>query len=320
MLQGLVTRAGRMFSDLGRAWIRERNPALRFRSPAPTSSNGKYQRLRHLTLTDEVSRTLFEEYAGHRRSHRGDEETGWTLLGLRERDEAVILATLPAGARCSSGVAHVQFNASAQALGSRILRQGDRRLTMLGVVHTHPGSLRHPSDGDYMGDSKWVSLLRGGEGVFGIGTVDARAREDGVFARQPRPHVQTLGELMFCWYALGQGDADYRPIPYTITLGPDLARPLHQVWSSVEVYAEQLERLYRQQAGVTFEVVPGTKGSALSVSIPLVEPYESIRVLLDGSAVRYYLLREGDVLEVDPKEDRVDRGVYLLLAELAAQG
>jgi hypothetical protein len=318
MLQGLVSSAGRFLTDLSRAWLRERNPVFSTGSK-PTTGNGKYVPLRRVTLTDEVSRTLFEEYGDHRQGHRGDEETGWTLLGLREADEAVVLATLPAGARCSSGVAHVQFNSSAQALGSRIVRQMDRRLAMLGVVHTHPGSLRHPSDGDFHGDSQWVGQLRGGEGVFGIGTVDGRSRANGFFARQPRPNVQSLGELTFCWYALGQGDPDYRPLPVRMTLGPDLARPLHPVWSLIEVYAEQLDRLYCQQSGVTFEVVSEKNGSALSVSIPLAEPYDSVRVLLDGKDVRYYLIREGDVLAVDPHEDRIDRGVYLLLAELAAQ-
>jgi proteasome lid subunit RPN8/RPN11 len=188
VLQGFVSSAGRFLSDLGRAWVRERNPVIRFPAKSARAA-ARQQSLRRLTLTDGVSRTLFEEYASHRRSHRGDEETGWTLLGLRDGDEAIILATLPAGAHCSAGVAHVQFNSSAQALGSRILRQHDRRLTMLGVVHTHPGSLRHPSDGDYQGDSQWVRVLRGCEGVFGIGTVDRRGRDDRMFARQPHAHV-----------------------------------------------------------------------------------------------------------------------------------
>jgi hypothetical protein len=318
MLQGLVTNAGRFLSDLGRAWLRERNPVFSTRSRR-TAAKRKYQPLRRMTLTDEVSRTLFEEYAGHRGGHRGDEETGWILLGLREADEAVVLATLPAGTRCSSGVAHVQFNSSAQALGSRIVRQIDRRLAMLGVVHTHPGSLRHPSDGDFRGDSQWVGQLRGGEGVFGIGTVDGRGAGNGFFARQPRPHVQSLGELTFCWYALAQGDPDYRPLSFRMTLGPDLARPLHPVWQLIEAYAEQLDRLYCQQAGVTFEVVREKNGSNLAVTIPLAEPYQSVRVIIDGKEVRYYLIREGDVVAVDPHEERIDRSIYLLLAELAAQ-
>ena len=301
--------AGRFISDLSRAWIRERNPRG-LPAKSAVAATAKYPPLRHVTLTDEVSRTLFEEYAAHRQSHRGNEETGWTLLGLRDGDEAIILATLPAGAHCSAGVAHVQFNSSAQALGSRILRQGDRRLTMLGVVHTHPGSLRHPSDGDYQGDRQWVRTLRSGEGVFAIGTVDSRGGGDPMFARQPRPHVQALGELSFCWYALGQGDPDYREVPCRITLGPDLARPLHDVWESLEAHAEQLERLYRQQAGVVIQVVAGISGPALSVRIPVIEPYDSMRVLLEGDSVRYFLDRDEDIIEVDPKKERVDHAVY----------
>lgn len=316
MWQTLVRTAGRLFTDWHRVWLREPTSLASVRPAARPPV--RYRPLERITLTDEVGRTLFEEYAAHRKSARGDEETGWVLLGLREAEEAVVLATLPAGAESNAGVAHVQFNSSAQALGSRIVRQQDRRLGMLGVVHTHPGSLRHPSDGDYRGDSVWVGQLRGGEGVFGIGTADARVGGGTMYARQPKAHVQTLGDLSFSWYALGRGDRSYRPLPYRLTLGPDLARPLHYVWPTIETFAEQLERLYRQQAGITFEVVAGRHGSALSMSIPLAEPNHQVRVLVEGKEVRYFLVRDGEFFAHESAEERVDRGVYLLLAELAA--
>jgi len=41
--------------------------------------------------------------------------------------------------------------------------------------------------------------------------------------------------------------------------------------------------------------------------------------VLRPTEVRYFLEREGEVLEVDHQDDYVDRGVYLLLAELAAR-
>jgi len=104
-----------------------------------------------------------------------------------------------------------------------------------------------------------------------------------------------------------------------VTLGPDLARPLHAVWSVIEEHAERLERLYRQQAGVTFTVVPDEKGPGLAVIVPLAEPGIAIRVLIREKETRYFLVRGDEVLAVDCLEDRVDRGVYLLLAELAAQ-
>src|SRR5262249_16996294 len=144
--------------------------------------------LERVRLTDGVGRTLFEQYRSHRRAARGEHETGWLILGLRDQREAVALATLPAGASCDAGVAHVRFNSVAQAVRGRIVRQDDRRLTVLGVVHTHPGSLRHPSDGDLRGDRDWVGLLRGGEGVFGIGTSDGGTGDPALFAVQPRPN------------------------------------------------------------------------------------------------------------------------------------
>jgi hypothetical protein len=186
-------------------------------------------------------------------------------------------------------------------------------------VHTHPGSLRHPSEGDYRGDSPWVGQLRGGEGVFGIGTADASPPKGTPVARQPRPNVQSLGKLCLSWYALGKGDRSYRPLPVELTLGPDLARPLHPVWSVLEAHAEQIDRLMRQQAGVTFEVAEGKRGPALAVNLPLATPETALRVLLEGKQVQYYLIRDGEAFVADPREERIDRGVYLLLAELAAQ-
>jgi hypothetical protein len=190
---------------------------------------------------------------------------------------------------------------------------------MLGVVHTHPGSLRHPSDGDFYGDSQWVGRLKGGEGVFGIGTADVRSAHGSNVAHQPAPHVQCLGELCFSWYGLGDGDRHYRPLDVALTLGPDLARPLHALWPVLETYAEQLDRLCRQQAKVAFEVGKGPSGPALSVTFPLAGPDAQLRLLLDKKGVAYFLLQGDAVTSVDPEEERLDRGVYLLLAELAGQ-
>jgi proteasome lid subunit RPN8/RPN11 len=275
--------------------------------------------LKRVLLTDGVGRTLFEEFAAHRESTRGEEETGWVLLGLRDVEEAVVLATLPAGAERDAGVAHVQFNSNGQALASRVVRQHDRRLTMLGVVHTHPGSLRHPSDGDYRGDSLWVGQLRGREGVFGIGTADGKPTGGTAIAHQPKPHVQRWGEFCLSWYALGEKDQHYRPLPVGLTLGPDLARDLHLVWPIVEDHADQLDRLYRQLAGVRCDVVGSEQNPTLAVTIALAEPGTAIRALLEGKEVRYYHVRGNEEVMVDPHTTCVDQGVYLLLAELAAQ-
>ena len=83
--------------DLHRSWHRPRPspPAPRTAASAPVS----YGPLERVLLTDGVGRTLFEEFANHRAEARGDEETGWLLLGLREAREAIVVATLPAGTR-----------------------------------------------------------------------------------------------------------------------------------------------------------------------------------------------------------------------------
>jgi hypothetical protein len=262
---------------------------------------------------------LFEEYAAHRRGARADEETGWCLLGVRGEEEFLVLATLPAGAEYDAGQAHVRFNSRGQELASRIVRQADKRVLMLGVVHTHPGSLRHPSDGDFRGDSQWVEHLRGKEGVFGIGTVDGNSEEAMSIATQPKSNAQCWCGLRLSWYALRHGDAHYRPLPVHFTLGPDLARPLHSIWSVIERHAERLDRLCRQQAGVRFEMVSTQTGSALVVRLPLSVPGSEVKIILHEKEEHFYVAQNGRTFEVKPEDDHVDRAVYLLLAELAGQ-
>jgi proteasome lid subunit RPN8/RPN11 len=318
MLQALVSIAGRFVNEVSRFFARRHATLAEIRSFAPPSAFA-LQPLRRVVLTDGVSRTLFEEFATHHAEIGDERETGWLLLGVRQEEEAVVLATLPAGAQGDAGVGHVQFNSAGQVVASRIVRQTDKRLVVLGIVHTHPGSLRHPSDGDFRGDIDWVGQLKGREGIFGIGTADSSPINGTVFAHQPKTHVQCLGKLRLTWYALRAGDRDYRPLPVALTLGPDLARSLHAVWSTIEAHAERLDRLCRQQTGITFEVTAGEKGPALAALIPLAEPGQGIRVLLEGKVGRYYLVRNGEPVLADVREARVDRAVYLLLAELAAE-
>jgi proteasome lid subunit RPN8/RPN11 len=316
MFHGLVTTAHRLLDNLQRSFLSDRLPLS---AKTPTQAPPSYQRLRKVVLTDEVSRTLFQEYTAHREGNRGDEEIGWVLLGQREVDHAVVLATLPAGTQRNAGVAHVQFNSSAQALASRIVRQWDKRLTMLGVVHTHPGSLRHPSAGDYQGDSQWVGRLRGGEGIFGIGTADGPSGNGVAVSHQPLPHVQTLGGALLSWYTLARDDRRYRPVEVELTLGPDLALPLHGIWPTLETFAESLERLCVQQAGVSFQVVSDKDNPALGMTLKLAEPGATFRVVMADHKAAYYLHRGEILLSVDPPSDKVDQSVYLILAELAGQ-
>ena len=130
----------------------------------------------------------------------------------------------------------------------------DRRIGMLGVVHTHPGSLRHPSSGDYRGDIRWVAGLRGKEGVFGIGTADAHSSPDRVAT--PEPNRQERGRLTFSWYGLAPGDATaLSPAAYRVDvrgrISPGRSCPPGRRWSR---HAVDLERLCMQQAGVRLEV------------------------------------------------------------------
>lgn len=318
-LRDLLRRARELVADLGRMPPgpgRAAAPA----APEPAAAPTRYDPLRRVVLTDEVSRTLFDEYAAHRAGDRGREETGWVLLGVRGADEATALATLPAAADRDAGEAHVWITGPAHLLASRLVRQDDRRLTVVGVVHTHPGSLRHPSRGDLRGDRDWVPQLRGGEGVFGIGTADAATAPGTPVEAHPEPHMQALGGLRFSWYSLAAGEKKYKPLPVVLAIGPDLGKPLRPVWAAVEEYAERLERLARQQARVRFAAADGKAAPALTVTVPLAEPGHAVRVDIEGKEVRYYYEAAGETFQVALPDTPPDQGVYLILAELAARG
>ena len=282
----------------------------------PSIDTSMLKRIERVTLTDCVARQLFNDYLEHRASPRGQEETGWIMLGLRELDSAIVLALLPAGANRDAGRAHVRFNSEAQALATRIVRQADRRLTILGVAHTHPGQLRRPSSGDYDGDAQWVKQLRGGDGIFAIGTFDAKAKHDEPIAilTQPNENVQQFHGLRLDWYALSRHDDNYRTLPIEISLGPDLATSLRTVWNELEDCAASLDRLCRQLAQVKFEVV---EGPALACRIRLSEPTRHVRVLIQGKTVRYFYEEAEQTYEVEPNATSLEQGLFQLLAELA---
>jgi proteasome lid subunit RPN8/RPN11 len=317
MLRGLSRLAHRLLRNLEPPFAPAMLPT-NLESEERRSSLGHLEKLNRVVLTDGVGRTLFEDFARHQQSDRGHEETGWLLLGLRRETEAVVLATLPAGASRDAGVAHVRFNSAAQMVASRILRQQERQLGILGVVHTHPGTLRHPSNGDYTGDSLWVHQLRGREGVFGIGTLEKDDVGSPWLVERPRPHVQRQGKRRFTWYALAAGDAAYRTIPVEFTLGPDLGLATHSAWPTIERHAEAVERICRQQARVTLK--PGDQNMpGLSLRIPLAEPGDAIELELVDDKAAFFVLQGDRTHAVDPKEAQIDRGLYLILAELAAR-
>ena len=304
--QDIVSFASERWRALARLFVAAR-PTL----SEPAISPKPYRRLERIVLAEGVVRTLFDDFDRHRETSRGEEEFGWVLLGVREEVEAVVLAALPAGAQRHASLTHIQFHSSAQAVATRLLRQTDKRLAMLGVAHTHPGSMRHPSSGDYRGDIRFVTRLRGREGIFAIGTADASLPETTI--TQTEPHRHGRGSLCFTWYALAEGDSQYRKIPIATTSGDDLARPLATIWPTLETHADALERLCQQLAGVQL----GIAGPALSFAIPLADDSRRLRALIDGPQIRYYVEDEGKLLAVDPEAVTTEQGIYAILAELA---
>ena len=162
-----------------------------------------------------------------------------------------------------------------------------------------------------------MGQLRGGEGIFGIGTADGKFAGHADEIWSPRDNIQALGDLCLTWYSLRTEGRNYRSIPVQLVAGPDLAAPLRSVWSILEENGERLERLAQQVAKVSFEVIPDEQHSALAVNVALPGIERKLRAVLGKKEIHYFLVREGAVLAADLRDSYIDRGIYRLLADVA---
>lgn len=273
--------------------------------------------IKYMLITSGVGQTLVEGYRNHLNQERGDEETGWLLMGYREKKRAVVVAAVPSGEFREASSTHVKFNSQAQVVAGRLLHQLHDKLEVLGLFHTHPGRLRHPSSGDYQGDIQWVKKLPGKQGVFGIGTVDNQSSISEDFASKIAINTFSMTGMRFDWFSLGSGDSNYVKLPIRWTLGEDLAKPLHVVWDALEVHACEIEKVLVQQSKATCSITKATSGHQLTLSIPLAGSACKILVFIFKDKVQYFYEKNEQLFAVDIHEDKVDRGVYLVLAELA---
>jgi hypothetical protein len=288
-------------------------PTLPQRWPSLAAPNGPLQPLQKVFLHDGVRNTLFREYQDHRQTPRGEEETGWLILGLRDEMTATILATLPAGAMRDAGESHVQFNTEAQAVAMRLLFPREKRLKLLGVVHTHPGTLRHPSRGDYQGDREWIKQLPGEQGLFGIGTVT-----DDSSSESP-DHVQVQEGLRFDWYSLARSEHRYKPCPIEVVAGIDLAADLRPVWSLLEEHAVVLDRVARQLAKVRLMVI-SEPDPALGILIGLPDANQSLQVICQANHRQFIYEVNGAAFRPDlPADVPLEQAIYRFLQELAVR-
>jgi len=60
-------------------------------------------------------------------------------------------------------------------------------------------------------------------------------------------------------------------------------------------------------------------GRALTATVALAEPGQSVRVAIEQKEVRYYFEANGEAFQVDLPDAAPDQGLYLLLAELAGR-
>jgi hypothetical protein len=65
-------------------------------------------------------------------------------------------------------------------------------------------------------------------------------------------------------------------------------------------------------------VIDGREKPALAVQVPLADSEKAIRVLIEGKEVRYLLVGPSGALMADFHDDRVDHGIFVMLAELTS--
>jgi hypothetical protein len=106
-------------------------------------------------------------------------------------------------------------------------------------------------------------------------------------------------------------------VPIRWTLGEDLAKPLHVVWDAMETHAGEIEKVLAQQTKATCGITQGAAGHQLTLSIPLAGSAGKIIVFIFKDKVQYFFEKNEQLFAVDIQEDKVDRGVYLVLAELS---
>lgn len=277
-----------------------------------------YSPLKSILITSGVGETLARGFRLHLDGERGDEEIGWLLMGFREKDKAVVLAAIPSGDMREASGTHVRFNSRAQAIAGRILKKREPRLEVLGLFHTHPGTLRRPSSGDFRGDIEWIEKIPGKQGVFGIGTVEDQSKSTSheYYSRFVSPFAYQRDGLRFSWYSLGHGDTNYHEIRTRWALGDDISQFLHPAWMVIEKNANGIERILAQQTGSTCDVVPFQGTSSFCVAVPTAYPRGVIRAFILEKNVKYFFEQNEQQYAIDVQENEVDRGIYLVLAEL----
>lgn len=280
-----------------------------------------------------VLATMFRDFHNHRATERGNEETGWLLLGRRDgQGGATIEATLPPGEFRDAGMAHVNMNSTAQSVAMRLLKRAHPHLDVLGVAHTHPGRMCRPSQGDYQGDSQWVPNLVQKEGLFAIGVwgmeknhlnddlfATNNVKEDDAEVRGDANRANTTheeGAARFYWYALAAGDQWYRHLALKTVDGDDLAAKMLGHWPVIEQYAGSIDRLIRMQGHLEMSLLPLGDGDepALLLRQPLSRPGEELQVVLQGREVVFFRMFRGEPEEIEAPAERLDSAFYEVLS------
>lgn len=280
-----------------------------------------------------VLNTMFEDFHRHKETDRGDEETGWMLLGRRESGEVIVEAALPPGEFRDAGTAHVNVNSTAISVAMRVLKKSHPRLDVVGMAHTHPGSLDRPSEGDYRGDIHWVRKLPGKQGVFAIGIwqFDEPVNFLGEESNQGSGDVRQVaapvtgfqdGRSRFNWFSLSEGDGWYKACPMEPVPGDDYGQSVREHWEVLEHFAGSIDRLLQMQPGMRMGLLPVSDGLAPAMVLcqPLARDGEELQVVLQGREARFFRMSAEEIDELQAPRERLDTAFYEVMAELTRGG
>jgi proteasome lid subunit RPN8/RPN11 len=187
--------------------------------------------LEKVILMKPIADLLFGEYGKHLQGPHAEKEMGWVLLGHTSiaqysnpdksttQSWAAMVTDIISSSTTGhdSGVGHFVFDSD------EVLRQYSKLtlrklgLEVLGMVHTHPGGNRYPSDADLLQDLQWVPTLKAKKGIFGIGTEMKTWVPAGDY--QTRPYLAKSG-MVFTFFLLRMDSDRYEPIEVSVQEAP----------------------------------------------------------------------------------------------------
>jgi hypothetical protein len=199
-------------------------------------------------VTAGVVDRLLADVADHLRGPHAHDETGWVPIGRVAAGVVSVEGLLSAGRRPFASPAAFEPD-HAHVLAALVLLQAREPADVVGLIHTHPGSMDWNSAVDQVADEGHVLALPGGIGVYPIVVRERRASGP----------VVRAGVRVAWWGLRASRPAVYAPCRVEVVPGEDAGAWLgphdDALAEAGEVVLELLER------GVAVTLLPAPAGA-----------------------------------------------------------